>query len=78
MPRYVEWADPSGSYPANGTLVSLLDRTVYLFTFTEVYADLATNPFAGHLPGGAVVIVKCTDVTHVFLLSPGGVTDTIY
>jgi hypothetical protein len=38
------------------------------------------NPFKGFIPmGGDIVIATFTDpVTHVFLLGPGGVTDTIY
>jgi hypothetical protein len=82
-------ADPSGGYvadplggflgsPLTGALSSLSDHTVYLFTFTEAYSNMPTNPFAGHLPGGTIVVAVCTDVTHAFVLGSGGTTATIY
>jgi hypothetical protein len=78
--------DPTGTGPYNSstpvascTLSSFTGTRVWLATFTINYSAVPANVFAKHITAaGDVVILKCADITHVWLLGAGGTTDTIY
>jgi hypothetical protein len=74
------FADPTGTPIANCTLQAWVPG-VWLATFTISYASALAinNLFKGHGPtAGDVVILKCSDLTHVWILGQGPLPDTAF
>jgi hypothetical protein len=76
----VTYADPTGTPIANCTLQAWTPG-VWLATFTVSYATVLgiLNLFKGHGPtAGDFVIVKCSDLTHAWILGQGPLPDTVF
>jgi hypothetical protein len=77
--EFITPADPTGSSIANCTLQYLQGQRVWLATFSVNYASVPTTAFVKHIPcAGDIVILKCADVTHVWVLGTGGTQDIVY
>jgi hypothetical protein len=78
--QLVTYADPSGTNIANCTLQCMVDsQKTWIATFSENYSAVPATAFAGHgMSQGDLVVLKCSDVTHVWFMAANGSADTVY
>jgi hypothetical protein len=59
--------------------VTVMHGRIFLANWSINFSSVPLNPYKAHGPGaGDFIISVFLDQTHVYLLGPGGLTDTIY
>lgn len=77
--QLVSYADPSGTSIANCNLQCMSVQRVWCANSSENYSSVPANAFVGHgTQAGDVVVIKCNDVTHAWVMAASGLADTVY